>query len=1500
MKKEFNYKTGIFIVWVAILCSYQSFAQDPRPVPAAYASTIKVSFVRTWDAMAPEQNATTLMTRPLKDVKQSTQYFDGLGRPLQTVLRQGSMETSSSPNDVVSAIEYDNFGREQFKYAAFTANNAGGYAANDGRFKLNPFFQQEVFMTTQFGSQAETFFYNKTNFESSPLNRINDTYALGNSWVGTETNPIPGKRKSVQMKYLNNTAIDAVRIWTVTNSSTIGQFGTYATNAIYPVGELYKNITIDENKNQVIEFKDKEGKAILKKVQLTATPDDGTGSDHPGWLCTYYIYDAIGNLRCVIQPEGVKTIYPNWNLSGSPVVLAEQCFRYEYDQRSRMIMKKVPGAGDVYMVYDAKNRLVMMQDANMRQGTVKWLVTKYNDLQNRLTETGLWNNNTSFAIHLLNAAVSSNYPNTTGTYELLTLTHYDDYAGLPSSLSATYLTTWNTHFSATDNSNWPYPQMPLQIKAVKGMPTWSQVKVLGTTNTYLYSVTIYDEKGRPIQVQSTNITGGIDVATTQYNWAGQPLVIVQKQEIQNSSNAQTSVVVTKMTYDDLARVIITEKKVSNTLVNNNVMPAYKTIAQNEFDQLGQLKKKTLGSSNLETQNYDYNIREWLLGMNRGYLATTGQGGPNRFGFELSYNKNTSTCGRYFNGTEFNGNISGMIWKSDGDDVIRKYDFKYDPVNRLLKGQFEQDDANAAWNSTTINYAMQMGDGIDPTTAYDYNGNIRAMTQFGWKLGVVSTTPIDNLTYNMDPGTNRLKQVIDANNDYQSKLGDFKYDPATKTATDYTYDLNGNLTVDNNKKISSIAYNHLNLPGAITVTGKGNITYTYDAGGNKIKKVTTENPTAANNNKLIITTTTYIGGMVYESKTTTPANNPPDDYEDRLQFVSHEEGRIRFKKNVGNTPTGLFGYDYMLKDHLGNVRMVLTEETQTDMYPPATMETATAADEELFYSNLPQTRTNPPSAYPANSPNGNAKVAVVNGTYGGGSKIGPAMILKVMAGDKFNVSVNSWYIMKLLGEVPNPPNGIISELLNALNNGVGNLPGIKATPMEIYNSNVFEPGLHAFLNNQTNNSNSSRPWAFLNWILFDEQFNYVSSNSGFEQVPDETAYNNDNLPFNNTHPHVLSNKPIDKSGFLYIYVSNETPNINVFFDNLQVTHIRGPLLEETHYYPFGLTMAGISSKAAGKLENKFNFGYKELQTKEFTDGSGLDFYDFGARMYDFQIGRWHTQDPMAGKYYASTPYNYVDGNPIVRADPDGKDWFRNERTDAVEWRAISGKQGSQLSLKGSEDTWTNLGSELIMFDGYSITYYTQSIDKKGKLSLEISEYVSAVSGKPLENDMYVDNGMGGVAVESPKNFTFDYSIERQQISNQGPTPEGLYSIRKSDFQSGKNESGTQKWSNQSVVNKLKAQVGGGTWPGGTNSWGNFRWQLSKEKANTYGRNHMYLHGGAKWGSRGCIDVGNNIGALANAILTNKSGNDKVYLQVIYPKDMKISVANGTTNNLEFNH
>jgi len=82
------------------------------------------------------------------------------------------------------------------------------------------------------------------------------------------------------------------------------------------------------------------------------------------------------------------------------------------------------------------------------------------------------------------------------------------------------------------------------------------------------------------------------------------------------------------------------------------------------------------------------------------------------------------------------------------------------------------------------------------------------------------------------------------------------------------------------------------------------------------------------------------------------------------------------------------------------------------------------------------------------------------------------------------------------------------------------------------------------------------------------------------------------------------------------------------------------------------MQGISTKAAGKLENKYKYNSKELQSKEFSDGSGLELLDYGARMQDPQTGRFNQIDPKCELYPHYTPYNYCFNNPILFIDPDG--------------------------------------------------------------------------------------------------------------------------------------------------------------------------------------------------------------------------------------------------------
>ena len=97
------------------------------------------------------------------------------------------------------------------------------------------------------------------------------------------------------------------------------------------------------------------------------------------------------------------------------------------------------------------------------------------------------------------------------------------------------------------------------------------------------------------------------------------------------------------------------------------------------------------------------------------------------------------------------------------------------------------------------------------------------------------------------------------------------------------------------------------------------------------------------------------------------------------------------------------------------------------------------------------------------------------------------------------------------------------------------------------------------------------------------------------------------------------------------------------NNRVVVASDGTVEEVNHYYPFGGTFASTSSV------QPYKYNGKELDTK-----NGLNWYDYGARMYDPSIGRWNAIDPSADDYCNWTPYAYCKNSPIMRIDIDGKD------------------------------------------------------------------------------------------------------------------------------------------------------------------------------------------------------------------------------------------------------
>ena len=269
------------------------------------------------------------------------EYFDGLGRPFQTVLKK----VTASSSNLVTLQEYDVAGR---------AANSWLPIVSSAEYVAPASFKSSA--PGNYGNDSRP--YGQPVYEASPLNRTVKEYGPGAAWHGGH---------SVNTDYLANSTANA-QLNCINYS--VSSAGALTSNGSYASGQLSVVKTTDEDLNVSYTFTDKMGHVVLSRQMKGSETHD-----------TYYVYDDKGNLCFVLQP-----------MYQSSANLDQYAFQYKYDGRNRCIWKKLPGAGYVEMVYDNADRLVFSQDGNQRAlSTGNWMYYKYDGL-NRLTEQGTCTN----------------------------------------------------------------------------------------------------------------------------------------------------------------------------------------------------------------------------------------------------------------------------------------------------------------------------------------------------------------------------------------------------------------------------------------------------------------------------------------------------------------------------------------------------------------------------------------------------------------------------------------------------------------------------------------------------------------------------------------------------------------------------------------------------------------------------------------------------------------------------------------------------------------------------------------------------------------------------------------------------------------------------------------------------------------------------------------------------------------------------------------------------
>ncbi|MEO1096707.1 MAG: LamG-like jellyroll fold domain-containing protein, partial [Bacteroidota bacterium] len=896
---------------------------------------------------------------------------------------------------------------------------------------------------------------------------------------------------------------------------------------------------------------------------------------------TLYYYDRAGNLMRTVPPIGFNTTDPNDH---------QMATDYHYNSLGQLVKQNSPDGGETYFYYNDLGQLRFSQNAQQAlEGAYSY--TKYDNL-GRIVEVGESTNGLSTFRSLTN---SPGFPQE-GTEKTVTV-YTEVYAGALTS-----------------------PQRFLQNRV--SYTYLDEDGLDGTLDDRTHTIYSYDPHGNVERLVQR--VPGLEDKVIQYNYdliSGNVLMVSY-----NPSYADQFY--HKYDYDEDNRITSV-----STSVDGKVWDVDATY---EYYPHGPLKTANIGEDNLQQLDYIYTIHGWLKALNNPDANDgTNTFGKDAFAMAVNYyngdylNPNTNiglltaATGREL----FNGNISA--WElathaSDDQWVRTGYQYQYDELNRIKDSRFNVYRADAP--STPTFYARG---GFHADFNLDANGNLQNLNR-----NDIDAVNFDALTYNYDLSlsNNRLKGVTDAVLDTEVHPQDLE----SQSLSNYTYDEIGNLTRDDQEDID-IDWTVYGKVDALTKGGGGGTKFTYDAAGNRVKKETVDAFGKVYSTYYVRDASGNIMGTYRANSGAPELREVPIYGSDRIGVYTPEGAETNNQEAVENIATDgtVNSYDgvsyeledgvsltlqpgfkfedgadgnnffvtsasatsgalpadvytrtldqkqYELKDHLGNVRAVITDRKQSETdsgtpqnftpkivsasayYPygmdmptvrwqeftsTATMEPADILLELPEFDNYAEIAGNPEITI--SDPVFNHTETYVNQgptdvpsysfrlTGETGKIIGLSKSLKVQAGDKITASVFGKYLMPDGSEDP-------TDIATSLADAFLTTFGITST-QEVATINQFFTDLlgGTLTLTKPDDPSGNNVIAGINCVVFDEDFNFVDA--GFQLFTAAAVNDHEEL--------ALPEYIVPKDGYVFIYTSNESPQVTqVNFDDLVVTH-----------------------------------------------------------------------------------------------------------------------------------------------------------------------------------------------------------------------------------------------------------------------------------------------------------------------------------------------------------